>query len=504
MKKFKVLLCHPAQIFQLPYRKYDSLKFAWISRTTVKFFYFSLFTVLGSLIFPYVASAAVTINEVAWMGTGVSANDEWIELRNSVSGGVTMDGWRLSDGMNLEINLFGSLAVGQYAVLERTDDTSAPGQAFLIYTGALPNTGATLTLYRTDNSIEDRVSGGENWESIGGDNTTKETAQYTASGWVTAEATPGSANSTKQAGQNNNDQDDEAGTKSNSSKAKSTSRDEQPSLVKSSNILALSIDVPNTVFVNQPVRFTVVPGNVGQTIMNSLKYTWNFGDINTGKGKEVTHTYAYPGQYIVTVGGSYARHDQVVQKMITVLPIKFSITKNLTGDIQIHNDSPYDVDVSGFSLSSDKTIEFPANSYIPKRGTVTVPASKIASTYNSKQVQLWDGTKNMLAVETVSGREISDPVIPNEVATLVPAVSQTASVVESIKPFSFAKANSQEPSPPTTTSSSPEAKIASAIQDDLVTPDPAGREIDWSIIGLIGIVSFGLLGAFMGSQSRQL
>ena len=79
------------------------------------------------------------------MGSGTSANHEWIELYNSGEA-VDVAGWVLSDGMNLSINLTGIISAGDYAVLERTSDDSAPGIAFLIYTGALVNTGATLTL----------------------------------------------------------------------------------------------------------------------------------------------------------------------------------------------------------------------------------------------------------------------------------------------------------------------------------------------------------------------
>ena len=102
--------------------------------------------------------------------------------------------------MNLSINLTGVISPGAFAVLERTSDDSAPGSAFLIYTGALVNTGATLTLRDASGVIVDQVAGGENWQDIGGDNVTKETAQYTTAGWVTDVPTPGSANRSGRAG----------------------------------------------------------------------------------------------------------------------------------------------------------------------------------------------------------------------------------------------------------------------------------------------------------------
>ena len=122
-----------------------------------------------SLFLPSYAFGAVTINEVSWMGGTDSANHEWIELFNDSGSSVDVSGWELSDGMNLSIDLTGTIGANDYAVLERSSDASAPGTAFLIYTGALVNTGATLKLRRDDGGLEDQVAGGEDWKQVGGD-----------------------------------------------------------------------------------------------------------------------------------------------------------------------------------------------------------------------------------------------------------------------------------------------------------------------------------------------
>lgn len=140
---------------------------------------------------PYSVFAAVTISEIAWMGTKVSSNDEWIELHNNGNEAVNLDAWKITDGENLEILLTGAIGASQYAVLERTNDDSAPGEALMIYTGSLKNSGATLTLVQPNGVTEDVVEGGVNWSLIGGNNKNKETAQRIENDWVTAPATPG-------------------------------------------------------------------------------------------------------------------------------------------------------------------------------------------------------------------------------------------------------------------------------------------------------------------------
>jgi len=62
------------------------------------------------------------INEVAWMGTFTSANDEWIELYNPNNGALNMSGWRLTtlDG-NPSIPLSGTIQPKDYFVIAAND-----------------------------------------------------------------------------------------------------------------------------------------------------------------------------------------------------------------------------------------------------------------------------------------------------------------------------------------------------------------------------------------------
>ncbi len=137
----------------------------------------------------------VLVNEIAWMGTEASANDEWIELRNTTTVDIVVDGWELrnADGsftiMLPDITL---LAAG-FLLLERTDDESVPGiSADVIYTGVLPNTGETLVLLNATSTEIDRVEASDGWPA--GDNASKATMQRQGSTWVTAEPTPKNAN----------------------------------------------------------------------------------------------------------------------------------------------------------------------------------------------------------------------------------------------------------------------------------------------------------------------
>lgn len=324
---------------------------------------------------PSLSYAAVIINEIAWMGSADSANDEWIELHNTDGSGVSLEGWTVTDSVNLNITLEGTITGNAFAVLERTDDSSAPGNAFMIYTGALSNTGATLKLIRADGSIEDQVAGGENWGTVGGNNETKSTAQFTEGGWITAKGTPGSANATKD--DQSNEPDDGESPSSGSTRFVSAGKAKQIKLSLPDVELSLAVDAPTIAYVNEPLEFGVIPSGIGKTFMDSLRYEWNFGDGSVGFGKNPHHVYAYPGEYVVVAHAAFSRHEQMQTHMVTVLPTSFSLTRLSSGDVQVHNDAPYEIEVSGYEVSAERSFIFPQRSVLLAKSTVTLPYARI-------------------------------------------------------------------------------------------------------------------------------
>ncbi len=128
---------------------------------------------------------AVVINEIAWMGTENSSNDEWIELFNNSDEGILLDNWRLlaKDGTP-DIELSGVVKANNYFLLERTDDnTVANKQADLIYTGALSNAGEFLELRNEKGEVIDFLDMNDAWQA--GDNESKQTISRTTDGdWL--------------------------------------------------------------------------------------------------------------------------------------------------------------------------------------------------------------------------------------------------------------------------------------------------------------------------------
>lgn len=358
---------------------------------------------------PSFANAAVFISEVAWMGTAESANHEWIELYNPDENSVTVDGWSLGDGNNLNIGLFGIIPPQSFAVLERTSDESAFGKAFLIYTGALVNTGATLTLRDEKGVVVDQVLGGENWENLGGDNNTKDTAQFTGTKWVTDRPTPGNTNGMGRTVVSETSSSEKTSFSTQTINNPDKKADPKPKfLTDPETSLELEIYAPVTAYVNQPVNFTGAGFGVGPTIINSLQYLWNFGDSFGAGGKEVAHTYQFAGTYVVTLNAKFAKRDVTVRREIKILPVIFSLSTSPDGDWQLNNDAPYEVNISGYQLKGGKTITFPDNTVILPKATITVARDRLQKTNAAWQpVILYDNIGKLLMITTLPGETIS-------------------------------------------------------------------------------------------------
>src|SRR6056297_1541333 len=339
-------------------------------------------TALAILLLPHYSNAAVYFSEIAWMGTSNSANDEWIELHNSGSTAVDLSGWRLTDNLNFDITLegAGSVAPGAFAVLERTDDTSAPGTAFFIYTGSLANTGATLRLYDASGALIDQVAGGENWENLGGDNTTKETVQYTNGGWVTAAPTPGTASaaattdtSAKETATNQSVTGNATGDASPAPRSSTASREP-------TTPLGLQIVAPSVGYVAQPIDFSVELRGRGADAKSGRHIIWNFGDTHTGSGRTATHQYPYPGTYVVTARGTYKQLDDVlVRHEITILPVALSITRNRDGAVQLSNTAKYELALGSYTVAAaGEEYTLPPDTFVKPNATITLPPQVLA------------------------------------------------------------------------------------------------------------------------------
>lgn len=307
-------------------------------------------------VFPTFVFADVIINEIAWMGTSVSTNDEWIELYNGGSESVDLSSWHLIaiDGQP-DIS-FGdacvntTISAGGYFLLERTDDDSVSGiSADCIYTGALGNTSERLQLLNTGGSVADSVDASDGWPA--GNNTTKETMQRSGSTWITALATPKAVNVST-----GSKTDPDNSSPPNTNNTSQAGGADEP-YVQPENLPRIKADAggDKRASVGEQVQFRGNAWGLDDAFLENGRYAWNFGDGATYEGQNVGHEYMFPGTYtvrLVVSSGKYSASDDV---RVVVGNNTIQVSEVLPGDtgwIELHNKGLESIHVGGWIVET--------------------------------------------------------------------------------------------------------------------------------------------------------
>lgn len=344
-------------------------------------------------IFVFGSSNDVVINEIAWMGTDVSATDEWIELYNNTSGEIDLTGWTLKaiDGTP-EITLSGKIVAHGYFLLERTNDSSVPDTAAdQIYAGGLSNTGENLELRDAENNLINLIDCLEGW--LTGDNDTKQTMEKTDSQWQTSLDVGGTPKSQNSCG--------EEILPGEEPPAEEPSAEGwiPPIVINQPPIADAGLDI--TALVNQEISFNAIqsydPDN------DPLTYFWNFGDGATDTEEKASHIYLYSGQYIVTLlvnDGELSDLDIITVNIYSPSVIISEFIPNPLGEdkenewIELFNQSDQIANLTNWQLDDQEDgsspFVFPANSLIAPHQFLVLrsPITKISLNNNADQVRL--------------------------------------------------------------------------------------------------------------------
>jgi PKD repeat protein len=338
---------------------------------------------IGFFIFPESisanSSASIIINEISWMGTGNSANDEWIELYNGADSATDLNNWTIKSlTSKFLISLSKIIPAKGYFILERTNDDTLPNVvADQIYSGALGNNGEDLELLDADNSLIDSVNCATGW--FAGDNSTKQTMERTDTGapgdnagdWQTSlnpGGTPAAANSSGALENTDSDEETEQQTEHPQEELSENQGEQIPKAEAGPDIEALA---------SQEISFDgTKSGNVNQ----SLSYLWNFGDGSTANEITAAHSYEYPGTYIVSLSVSDSKNSATDTAKVAIYANSIIISEFIPDPegadkenewIELYNNSDRAADLSGWQIanSSAKTnpFIFPASTIILAR-----------------------------------------------------------------------------------------------------------------------------------------
>jgi len=120
----------------------------------------------------------IIFNEIAWMGTKISSQNEWIELKNLTSKEINLSGYQLQSKDGKIKIAFSEIKLPPFGLLllERSDDDTLPQiKADLIYKGSIRNSNEALFLFDKNCQLEDKVEANPFWPA--GDNDSKRTME---------------------------------------------------------------------------------------------------------------------------------------------------------------------------------------------------------------------------------------------------------------------------------------------------------------------------------------
>lgn len=383
----------------------------------------SIFLVLFFIIGIRIASANIIINEVAWMGTTVSANAEWIELYNPDASAVTLDGWsvKAADG-SPSISLAGVIPAQGYFLLERTSDETVPQiSASQIYAGSLGNTGEDLQLRDNLNEVIDEVSQTSGW--LAGDNTTKQTMQLVGTTWVTASPTPGVQNkesiTTSSASTGTSSTSTVTSTAITSSviesETKKTADDTSEVIqVKPDPKYSAKMVLPDSATAGVPIPLSVVVKQGTRRDMVTGRFEWYLGDGSAHryyKNTSFDHIFYYPGNYTVVMeyysDAFRDEPDSIHKKTITIVPDTVTVAVTQDGGVVITNEVSKDIDLYQWSLKLEgNTYTFPKYTVVPKKGVLTLALQVIGfEVGEDSRVQLRNPIGKVVAESGIENRE---------------------------------------------------------------------------------------------------
>jgi hypothetical protein len=312
-------------------------------------------------------AAALVISEVAYDPAGTDSGHEWIEVWNDGASAVDLAGWSvLEAGVMHRLAAYGADALvveaGGYAVVADRPELfladfpsarSAIDSAF-----SLSNTGEEVALV----SPEGVQASSATWSSESG---AKDglTWQLSGAAWIAAAATPGAENA-----------DREAAPAATSSAAVSPSA---PSVSAHSGTSGLSSVKPKREFSVDAGRARVVP--VGATLEIEpraegearVSYSWSWGDGASSKGKKGSHTYKFPGTYVVVLNARSSHGGASVSRTLATALAPDVALAPVPGGVRLASGGSGELNLGGFKIRTS------AGEYEVPRDTILLPGAEV-------------------------------------------------------------------------------------------------------------------------------
>lgn len=456
------------------------------------------------------AYAEVVINEIMYAPVNGSSY-EWVEIFNSGSLPIDLQGWRFFHGesnsgpLTLRNGNTTILQPLEYAIIAKSPSVvtnytwlNFSGMILSASTLSLPD-GVDNTYIAIASDIVKTISNSVIYNtSLGGDKDSGNSLQKKSGSWVAATPTPGKENkivdTPPSSDEENNDPVVSVSVPSTQGPPESKTKTAEIPKVKT------KISAKNLAFVGIPIEFSASATGYSSEPLFYGKYFWNFGDgdskeMQANETAKFTHTFFYEGEYTVALEyymNYYSNSPDAYSEMnVRIIPANIFISR--VGDekdffVEISNNTDYDADLSKWILTSGE------KNFILPKNTVLQPRKKMILSPKITGFSISD--KDTLKLENPQGEIIfnySTPIEPVKILAKK-SVSVRTSLLEN-KSENLSENNTQTEIPASTSASlggPADNLLAQTIQSDIPVED-VGNNL------MYGIGLFGLLGISTGA-----
>lgn len=232
-----------------------------------------------------------------------------------------------------------------------------------------------------------------------------------------------------------------------------------------------------------------------QTIVDQVRYVWNFGDGATAEGETVLHHYDFPGRYAVTLTVAQDRNSGSDRVVVTAEPARLGFVVHGDGSVEIVNVAGRDLDLSRWHIARGfDRFMLPEETYLLAGASLRIAQATLDFRADqATELRYPNGVRALGAGETLAPTASSvAPPIPVDEEELAPVLAPKSTpaarrdVPSTPAPMPDIPTPEDEPTKESVSTTSPAqaAAAGSAL--------PLGSPWVWGLSAIIG------LGAFAG------
>lgn len=364
---------------------------------------------------PFMLNAQAQITEIMYDIEGTDSGREWVEIRNVGSDPIDLTLWKLFEAnTNHKITAVGSaeLLSGAFAVIADNPDkfkADNPGFSGPLFDSAfsLSNAGEELSIKNADGTVIDSII----YDTTIGGGGDGNSLQRSGSMWIAALPTPGSQTTAtetqsppSQVG-GTSDAEEGEGTAPPTVTAKNSSHSSQEAatISYSKPELEVSAGRPRLGFVGVPLHFEAKARSIKNVPLgNVVQSVWSMGDGAQRSGQFISHTYEFPGDYIVVLNSDIGGAGAVSRVNVRIVEPKVSIS-SMPGYIEVSNLDQNELNIGGWIVESEKERFVVAqDTLISSRSSIKIPTTMTKIAVPSEFVRIATPSGKIMAQTAAS------------------------------------------------------------------------------------------------------